>query len=172
MKRHIVSSLALAITLLIFGVSASNVESGAPKITGSAHWNLGGWIGKAEVNVIYIGTNEAKGYFNLKEKEADFYSELRAHAICVGFGEGYAGEPAASFVLQLDHSEASIPDGGQVGQYIKLWLSDGGTPASEGDFAGGLVVPGSDEQPDCEYEIPPMDFIWPLNAGGNVVIHQ
>jgi hypothetical protein len=172
MKRHIVLFLTLAFALLMTGLITSSVESSAPKVTGSAHWNLGGWLGKAETNIIYISPNEAKGNFNLIEKEADFYSKIRAHAVCIAFGEGYAGESASSLVLQIDYSEASIPGGGQVGQYIKLWLSDGGTPAKNGDFAGALVVPGSDVQPDCDYETPPIDFIWPLNDGGNISIHR
>jgi hypothetical protein len=105
---------------------------------------------------------------NLKEYVEEVgWRRWKAHPICVGFGEGIYGEPAASFVLQIDRISGWGP--GEVGQYMKLWASDGGTPATEGDLAGINVFPPVDDLPDCDYE-PPLAY-WPL-SGGNLVIHD
>jgi len=173
-SKRFILLITLGITLLAFGVSASSGGSSAPKVTGSAHWEWmewNGFTGKAEVNVIYVAHGEAKGHFNIIEKDDFGYRRLKTHPICIAFGEGHFGEPAASFVLQLDGIRGWNPWGEKAGQYIKLWLSDGGTPAPEGDFAGSLINIGVDDQPSCDYELPPQEFTWLLNAGGNIVIH-
>lgn len=173
MRRSTTFLLALGLTLLVFGVAASSGAGSAPKITGSAHWEWPEWemTGKVEINIIQLAQSEAKGHFNLIEKDPDLTHSFKAHAVCIAFGEGHYGEPAASFVLQFDRISGFNPFGDEVGQYIKLWLSDGGTPATEGDYAGGLIPYGVDDQPSCDYELPPEVSIWPLNDGGNIVIH-
>jgi hypothetical protein len=171
MRRSSTILLMVSFSLLIFGVAALGGDSNSPKITGSAHWEVPQWetVGKVEINVIYIAPNESKGHFNLIEKDPYLVNSFKAHAVCVAFGEGYYGEPATSVVLQIDQIKGDNPPQYIVGQYIKLWLSDGGTPASEGDFAGVIQPWGTDNKPPCDYELP--FYYWPLNDGGNIVIH-
>lgn len=115
-----------------------------------------------------VAPGEAKGSANLRQyDEALGWRRWKGHAICVGFGEGFHGEPAASFVLQIDDISGWGP--GEVGQYLKLWVSDGGTPAAEGDLAGVVVYPPRNGQPNCRYQRPKA--FWPL-GGGDLVIHD
>jgi hypothetical protein len=103
----------------------------------------------------------------LKEYDEELgWRRWKAHAICLAFGEGFDGEPAAAIVVQFDRISGWGP--GTAGQYAEFWLSDGGTPATEGDLGGIVVFPPVDDQPDCSYELPWA--YWPVNAG-NVVIH-
>ena len=171
MRRSSIVFLMVSFTLSIFGVAALGGDSNSPKITGSAHWEVPEVekIGKVEINIIYIAPDEAKGHFNLIEKTPVEINSFKAHAVCMAFGEGFYGEPATSVVLQIDQIKKDNPPQYKVGQYIKLWLSDGGTPASKGDYAGVIQPWGTPNKPPCNYEDP--FFYWPLDDGGNIVIH-
>ena len=173
MKERVLRLLVLTTLLLLLGTATSASADAARKVTGSGWWWwIEGFRGWSSVDVHEVSpSGEAKGKAMAKEWYEPWggWRRWQARAICVSFGEGFDGEPAATFVVQLDKvSGWTFPGGGEVGQYFKLWASDGGTPASEGDMLG-VVVMGADEPPDCGYELPWNS--WPLH-GGNVVIHQ
>jgi len=157
------------LALLLVGMSASSVAQPAPAVTGTAHWSFPHSQAWAEVNVQERTPSQAEGFVNFQEEDnALGWRRWRARAICVAFGEGFAGEPAAAFVVQLESLSGWTFPGEQVGQYLKLWTSDGGTPATAGDQAGLIVFPPVDAQPPCDYQLPAPS--WPLK-GGNLMIH-
>ena len=117
--------------LLMLGVSASVGAKPAPGITGTVQWSYPGFRAWVEVNVHQVALDQAKGMVNLKEYDEELgWRRWKAHPICVAFGEDFDSEPAAAFVLQLDRISGWTLPGEVAGQYIKLWTSDGGTPAT------------------------------------------
>lgn len=171
MKQQISRLLTgfLTMTLLMVGMSATSGAKPAPAVTGTAHWSFPSSRAWAEVNVHERAPSQAEGLVNFKEyDEALGWRRWRARAICVAFGEGFAGEPAATFVVQLESLTGWTFPGEKVGQYLKLWTSDGGTPATAGDQAGLIVFPPVDDQPACGYQLP--STYWPLDDG-NLMIH-
>jgi hypothetical protein len=168
MKKRIAILLVLVMSLLMLGGAAPAGAEAARKVTGSFQWWFPGFHAWGEVNVHEVAPGEAKGQMQLKEYDEELgWRRWKAHAICVAFGEGFDGAPAASFVIQIDRISGWGP--GEVGQYMKLWGSDGGMPATEGDLAGVVVFPPTDKQPGCGYKRPKA--YWPL-AGGDLVIHD
>lgn len=169
MKKRIAVLLVLVPVLLVLGGTSSAGADAARKVTGGFQWSSPQSRAWAEVNVSEIGPGRAKGSVNFKEYDEILgWRRWKAHAVCVAFGEGFDGEPAATFVAQIDRISGWTFPGENAGQYMKLWTSDGGTPATNGDQAGLVVFPPKDEQPNCDYELPWTN--WPLSAG-NLVVH-
>jgi hypothetical protein len=168
MKKRIPILLVLMMSLLMLGGAASAGAGAARKVTGGIQWSFPGHRGWFEMDILEVGPGEAQGSVNLKEYEEGLgWRRWKGHPICVAFGEGFAGEPAASFVVQIDSISGWGP--GEVGQYMKLWVSDGGTPATEGDLAGVIVFPPRHNQPNCGFRRP--RGFWPLD-GGDLTIHD
>ena len=167
MKKSVRFFLVLMTSLLVLGGVASAEAGTGRKITGGFHWSFSVVQVQGLINVHEVAPGEAKGTM----MSVAYHEELgerrwKADAICVAFAEE-DGEPAASLVFQLNQLRGW--GAGEVGQYAKAWVSDGGTPASEGDKLRVLVF-GVDVQPSCDYENPPFEP-WALE-GGNLVIHQ
>ena len=121
-----------------------------------------------QLNFQEVAPGEASGLLHLREYWGEEgWRRWTGQAICMDFGEGFDGEPAVAFVVQIE--KISGPGPGEVGQYAKAWGSDGGTPAWAGDQAGLIVWPPVDDQPECGYELPWA--YWPLGAG-NLQIHN
>jgi hypothetical protein len=167
MKRRISILLVLTISLLMLQGAVSAGTDAARKVTGAIQWWFPGFHAWAELNIHEVAPGEAKGSVNLKEYDEELgWRRWKGHPICVAFGEGFDGEPAASFVIQIDRISGWGP--GEVGQYAKLWGSDGGSPATK-DKVGLIVWPPEGDQPDCGYELPWAQ--WPPQAG-NLAIHH
>jgi len=162
-----IAILMVLMAVVVLGGTPSAKADAARKVTGSVQWGSPGWRAWLEANIHEVAPGEAKGNISLKEYDEELgWRRWKGHPICVAFGEGVNGEPVASFVLQIDRIRGWGP--GEAGQYAKLWLSDGGSPATK-DAAGLVVWPPVDAQPDCGYEEPWA--AWPLD-GGNLVIHD
>jgi hypothetical protein len=167
MKNRISILLVLIISLLMLGGTASAGADAARKVTGGFQWWFPGFHAWAEVNVHEVAPGEAKGSINIKEYDEELgWRRWKGHPVCVAFGETEAGEPAASFVVQIDRIRGWGP--GMPGQFAKLWGKDSGSPAPK-DEVGLIVWPPVDDQPDCGYEFPWAQ--WPSQAG-NLVIHH
>ncbi len=168
MKKQIPILIVLVTSLVMLAGATPSVAESDQKVTGGIQWRFPGAYGWFEVDIHGADPAEVKGSVNLKEYSEDLgWRRWQGHPICVGFGEGPNGEPAASFVVQIDRISGWGP--GEVGQYVKLWGSDCGMSAADGDLAGIVVFPPKDKQPNCDYRRPRA--YWPL-TGGNLVIHD
>ena len=167
MRKKMPILLVLMMSVLTLGAATAGADA-ARAVTGGIQWSFLGSSAWFEMDIHEVAPGEAKGPVNLKEYvEGLGWRRWKGHPICVAFGEGFAGEPAASFVVQIDSISGWGP--GEVGQYMKLWVSDGGTPATEGDLAGVIVFPPRDHQPNCGFRRP--KGFWPLD-GGDLTIHD
>ena len=169
MKRQIQIVSILTVILFVLVVTMTAMASPARSVAGGGHWAFSSSDAWVNINIKEIAPGQASGWSQIRENDHEVgWRRWTGDAVCIDFGSGPEGEPAVSYVLQISHiSGQGFP--GQVGQYVKLWLSDGGTPAAAGDLAGLNVWPPQDSQPECGYE-PPF-FSFPI-TGGNIVIHH
>jgi hypothetical protein len=168
MTVRLMDLLFLSPALLMLGGAAPAGADSTRKVTGEIQWSFEGGYAWFAFDVREVVPGEAQGSVSLKEYDEELgWRRWKGHPICVAFAEGFDGEPAAAFVVQIDRITGWGPGG--AGQYVKLWLSDGGTPPAAGDLAGLVVYPPRDKQPKCDYKRPKV--YWPLD-GGDVAIHN
>jgi len=162
--------ILVSLTVLLLASSAPAWADSPGKVTGGIHFEalafgMEGWM---RFNVHATGPDDlATGWVRWKEyRESDGWRRVVAHPVCVAFGEN-EGVPAAVIVVQID-SRSGWGDG-SAGQYVPIWVRDGGTPARSGDMFATIYWPPSDTVPDCAYSDP--SFIFATMVGGNLVIH-
>jgi hypothetical protein len=169
MKKRIPILLALTISVLMLAGPASVGAGAARKVTGSFQWWFPGFHGWSEINIHEVAPEEAEGEMSVKEYREELgWRRWKGHAICIAFGETKAGQPTASWVVQIDRISGWGP--GPAGQYAKFWASDGGSPATK-DKVGLIVWPPVDKQPDCGYRAAPPPAQWPPQAGELAIHH-
>ena len=171
MKERIVLVLLLAAVFLLPGGAAPALAGGMRGVTGGIHFTasafgMEGWM-RFDVHATEPG-DLARGWVRWQEySEANGWRRVVAHPVCVAFGES-ADAPAAVVVVQID-SRSGWGEG-DAGQYVPVWVRDGGTPGWNGDQFATLTWPPQDVAPPCEYGEP--GFIFATIDGGNLTIHQ
>jgi len=170
MKRRIALMLVLVAVFLLPGGTAPALADGMSGVTGGIHFaapdfGMEGWM-RFDVHATGPG-DLATGWLRWQEyRESDGWRRVVAHPICTVFGES-EGAPAAVVVVQID-SRTGWGEG-EAGQYVPVWVRDGGTPGWNGDKFATLTWPPQDTAPDCEYGEP--GFIFATIDGGNLMIH-
>lgn len=104
-----------------------------------------GWVRWVEVN-----TNQEVRY-------------VMADARCVAFSKD-----GASAVLTVQITSRRGWGEGQAGQWINLWLHDGGSPGANKDAFATLFWPPTEERPGCVYAEPTANII--TAVGGDLEI--
>jgi hypothetical protein len=167
MKRIMIATVLLAV--LVLGNGASLLADGFGKVTGGIHFSVAaaGMEGWMRFSVHATDQGGARGWMRWKEyRESDGWRHVTAEPTCITFGE-YAGDPAAVYVVRI--TQISGWGDGEVGQYIPIWVHDGGTPGADGDEFMTLSWPPQDDPPDCSYRDP--SFTFAVVDGGNLMIH-
>ncbi len=176
MKKLTLILLVLTAALLIFGGLASVRPDSHRKITGGFYSKdffdiQQGWF-NFNIHEVDPISRDASGSSHWKEyKKSDGWRHVQAHPVCVAFAQ-YNGQPAATFVVQVDRITGWRDPAEFEGEYMKIWVVGGGTPGTEGDQWSSVGPwPPSDNLDDygCDYE-DPFFFQFPID-GGNLVIH-
>jgi hypothetical protein len=169
MKKQVPIVSMLIVMFFVFIFTSSAMANSARKVTGAARWSWPSTNVWSTVNIIETAPGQAHGSFHVWEDDAEEGRRgWKANPVCIDLASNVSGEINASLVLQIS-SINSVSFPGQVGQYVKLWYRDSGSPAAAGDLAGVVVWPPVDNKPDCAYE--PAAGSWPI-TGGNISIHD
>jgi hypothetical protein len=193
MKKRISILLVLTVFPLLLGASVPGLAWHPRRISGDIGFTVPEW-GNPKVwfhfDVLQLSrrTHRAWGQVSWilynESLEGEQWRYLTTRPTCVIFGE-YQERPAATFVVQIVTKTGFGQ--GEPGEYAVVWVLDGGTPGSEGDF---WAKPSYQDQPDwiefwpeddppaCE-DYPPEDLpeglIPPQPVavqGGDLVIHR
>lgn len=181
MRRRIIILLLLVASVLMLGGSAPALAGGPRKITGGVRFTffevpLFEYWGEMNLHEVtpQIGEANAEGMWNWREYNdmEDFgWRRIWGHPVCVAFGQDVGEDPqTAVVVVQIDRIRGWWWDWEDVGAHWKLWLRDGGTPASDGDQIGIVAIFPVGEAPTCEYQDPLLGGPFPLEEG-NLAIH-
>ncbi|MHB9032317.1 MAG: hypothetical protein ACYC6L_04630 [Anaerolineae bacterium] len=169
MKTKVLYLVALVV-LLVFA-SAAVASADAPgKVTGGIHFvvpgsGMEGWM-RFDVHATGLG-DAATGSVRWQEyNPIDGWRYVAAHPHCVTFNQ-LDGQPTALFVLHID-SRSGWGEG-TAGQYVALWVVDGGTPGLDGDKFTTPYWPPQDTALSCTYVEP--TFFFASIVEGNLVIH-
>jgi len=167
-KRIWIVSVLMA--LLLLASSAPAWADSPGMVTGGFHFTAAafGMEGWMRFDVHATGPGDlATGWLRWQEyNQTDGWRRVVAHPICVTFGES-EGAPAALIVVQID-SRSGWGDG-VAGQYVPMWVRDGGTPGWNGDKFTTASWPPQDTAPDCGYFEP--GFFFATIDEGDVMIH-
>jgi hypothetical protein len=161
--------VAVLLAVLLLGGGASVLADGHDKVTGGIHFTVAafGMQGWMRFSIHATGDGGAGGWMRWQEyRESDGWRFVVAEPTCITFGE-YEGDSAALYVVRI--TSISGWGDGAVGQYIPIWVHDGGTPAAAGDEFMTLSWPPQDDPPDCSYRDP--SFTFAVVDGGNLTIH-
>jgi hypothetical protein len=170
MKKQIrIMSVLLAVLLLAAPPAAQADSPGA--VTGGIHFTaaqfgMEGWM-RFEVHATGPGT-AATGAVRWQEYNPAFgWRSVVAHAVGMSWGES-GGADAAAIVLQID-SRSGWGEG-SPGQYVQMWVRDGGSPGLDHDAFATLNWPPQDDPPGCTYA--DASFVFATIAEGNLTIHD
>jgi hypothetical protein len=169
MKKIAITLVVLSMLALVSGPSVR--ADGHGMVTGGIHFSVAafgmeGWM-RFSIHARGKG-DDAAGTTQWQEYREDLgWRRVAAEPTCIAFGE-YEGDAAAVYVVRI--TDISGWGDGEVGQYIPIWVHDGGTPGAAGDAFATLSWPPQDDPPDCSYRNPASPPFAVVD-GGNLMIH-
>lgn len=167
--RRVLLVTVLVVILLIGSVAAVNAAKMRRVVGGMNYdYDAAGWAW-FELNVTYDPvTEEVNGFTHYKsyttEKPKD-WGGWRGEPVCANFTE-YEGNPAVIMVVRI--VEALGDNTVTPGWFVKFLTADGGPHASN-DYAGLMIFPPIEEEPDCSFD-DPIFWDW-YGVNGNITIH-
>jgi len=197
MKKRLLLVLVLITLVLTMAGSTSALADSPPRTTGGVQFSLDYAVtppngdpssrnwghfhaverpdGSAKGRYTWISYNAYSGWLRMDTK-----------IDCVTFHQDADGVPIAIFVGEVTRMQPpdpyewwDAPFWFYPGQYVKMWVRDGGSPGRNGDEIGFYLdlgagaSPSFDEHPTCAQEVLGQFLTPPLPVeAGNLVVHD
>ncbi len=154
-----VAVIIFALTMCILVGAALCLAGPAPKATGAGEFTRmeDGVEIEARFNFEAhgeCGNRPAKGWFKYHDEMGNKFT-MEVRCVFVYSNEATFSGPVVKY--NMDEWE---------GQWLLIWVEDGGSPADGNDTIGGQMY---DSDPGCDENTLPDDY-WPV-TNGNIVVH-